>query len=76
MSLTAAKRKSLPLSDFALPGKRKYPDDTIGRARNALARVSEYGSPGTKAKVRAKVKRDWPGIKQKMVPLRSLLRSK
>jgi len=60
--ITAAKRKSLPLSEFAGPG-RTYPDDTIKRARNALSRVSQNGTPSLKSKVRAKVKRDWPSIK-------------
>lgn len=62
MSLSAAKRRSLPKSDFAQPKKRAYPDDTKGRARNALSRVAQNGSPALEAKVRAKVHRDWPSI--------------
>lgn len=62
--ITAAKRHSLPASDFAIPEREAYPVDTAGRARNALSRVSQNGSPEEKARVRAKVKRDWPSIQQ------------
>lgn len=71
--LTAARRRALPRSDFALPGKGagpegkgsgSYPIDTTRRARNALSRVSQHGSPGEKATVRAAVHRKYPGIKQ------------
>ncbi len=62
--ITAAKRHSLPSSDFVFPEKEAYPIDTAGRARNALSRVSQFGSPEEKAKVRAKVRKDWPSIKQ------------
>jgi hypothetical protein len=61
--LTAAKRKALPASQFAL-GKGHYPIDTANRARNALARISQFGGSSQKAKVRAAVRRKYPGIKQ------------
>lgn len=60
--LSSKKRKSLPKSSFALPGKRKYPVDTKGRARNALARVAQHGTPAEKKAVRAKVKARYPSI--------------
>jgi hypothetical protein len=60
--LTAAKRNKLPSSVFAEPGKRKYPLDTKNRAKNALARVSQHGSPAEKAAVRRKVHGKFPGI--------------
>lgn len=69
--LTAAKRKALPSSDFALPGKGEgpegkgsgsYPIPDESHARNALARVSQHGSPEEKARVRAAVHRKYPGI--------------
>jgi hypothetical protein len=72
--LTTKARKALSKSDFALPGKKGstgkggYPDDTKGRARNALSRVSEFGSSSEKAKVRAKVHKDWPSIGQEKDP--------
>jgi hypothetical protein len=59
--ITAARRRRLPKSSFALPGKRKYPIDTIGRARNALARSSGKPEAGT---VRAKVTRRYPSLKK------------
>ena len=59
--LTAKKRNSLPGSDFAVAG-RKYPVNDPNHARNALARVSQYGTPEEKAEVRAKVHSKYPGI--------------
>ena len=59
--LTSAARKKLPGKDFALPGGR-YPVNDPNHARNALARVSQYGTPEEKAKVRAKVRSKYPGI--------------
>lgn len=72
--LTMAKRKALPSSSFALPGKGKgpsgkgagsYPIPDENHARNALARVSQHGSSEEKARVRAAVHRKFPGIGQK-----------
>jgi len=54
--LTTKERNSLPSSTFALPGRR-YPIPDKNHAENALARVSEYGTPEEKAKVRAAVQR-------------------
>ena len=62
--LSSAARKALPAKDFAL-GKGHYPIEDASHARNALARVSQYGSPAEKAKVRAKVHAKYPGIGQK-----------
>lgn len=61
--LTASARHALPKSDFALPGER-YPVNDPNHARAALSRVSQFGSPEEKAKVRAKVSRKFPGIFQ------------
>lgn len=60
--LTAAKRKALPSSSFVEPGERKYPVPDASHARNALARVSQFGSPSEKKKVRAAVHRRFPAI--------------
>jgi hypothetical protein len=64
--LTAAARKRIPKSSFAIPAKKpgsgSYPIPDKSHARNALARVSQHGSPAEKAKVRAAVKRKYPGI--------------
>ena len=62
--LTAAARKKLPSKSFALPGGR-YPIEDANHARNALARVSQFGSPEEKSKVRAAVHRKYPGIGKK-----------
>jgi hypothetical protein len=61
----------LPTKEFA--GKdRSYPIDTANRARNALSRVSQFGSPQLKAQVRAKVAKKYPGISQHYGPLSQL----
>lgn len=60
--LTASMRRALSGKSFALPGRR-YPIENASHARNALARVSEYGTPAEKAKVRSAVERKYPGIK-------------
>lgn len=66
-----SQRKALPKKDFALPGKKSganpagkggYPIPDAAHARNALARVSQHGSPAQKAQVRAKVHAKFPAI--------------
>ena len=59
--LSTVARKALPAKDFAVSG-RKYPVNDANHARNALARVSEFGTSAEKAKVRAKVKAKFPNI--------------
>lgn len=61
--LTTAGRKKISAKNFAGPD-RSYPIEDASHARNALARVSQHGSPELKAKVRAKVKAKYPGIEQ------------
>jgi len=69
--LTAAGRRKLPASDFALPGRGNgnhgkgpgsYPIPDKSHARNALARVAQHGNPAEQARVRAAVHRKFPGI--------------
>lgn len=60
-TLTAKARKAISTSNFALPGRR-YPIENQSHARNALARVSQYGSPAEKATVRRKVAAKYPNI--------------
>lgn len=62
--LTARARHALPKGDFALPGER-YPIEDSNHARNALARVSQHGSPTEQARVRAAVHRKYPDIGKK-----------
>ena len=52
-------------SSFALPGKRKYPILDKAHARNALARVAQNGTLAEQKKVRAAVKKRYPGIGKK-----------
>lgn len=57
--LTSKGRKSLPKSDFGMPGERKYPMPDKSHAANAKARASQQErkgniSPSTKAKIDAK----------------------
>lgn len=60
--LTAASRRRMKSTSFGLPKQRKYPLDTIGRARNALNRVSQHGTSSEQAQVRRAVKRKYPSI--------------
>lgn len=61
--LTAARRRKIPAGEFAGPD-RSYPIEDKAHARNALARVSQHGTPALKARVRAKVHRKYPEIAQ------------
>ena len=63
--LTYKKRKSLKSSSFVYPSTRKYPIHDIAHARNALARVSAYGTPAEKRKVRAAVYKKYPSLRKK-----------
>lgn len=60
--LSTGERKSLPKSDFGIPGKRAYPMPDASHARNAKARASEMEHKGrisksTEAKIDAKADR-------------------
>jgi hypothetical protein len=57
--LTTKKRNSLPKSEFALPGERKFPINDASHAKNAKARASEMEHKGklstsSKAKIDSK----------------------
>lgn len=58
--LTTERRAEIPGKDFALSGRR-YPIEDVSHGRNALARVSQHGTPAEKATVHRK----YPGIGQK-----------
>lgn len=67
--LTAAKRKALKKSSFAVPkgkgsnpGKDSYPVNDLNHAKNALSRVSANGTPQEKRLVLAAVKRKFPKL--------------
>jgi hypothetical protein len=61
--LTSKTRNNLPSSDFAEPKDRKYPISDRNHAKNALARVSQHGTPAEKKAVKKKVHAKFPGIK-------------
>jgi hypothetical protein len=69
MKLTAAERNRLPASDFAIPSMRKYPIPDRSHARNALARVSQKGTPMERSKVCSAVHRKFPSISEKSCPV-------
>lgn len=71
-TLTAAKRKSLRPSQFALPGKGEgpqgkgsgsYPIPDENHARLALSMVAKHGTQQEKARVRSAVAKKFPAIK-------------
>lgn len=55
-------RRRMSSRSFAIPERRKYRIDDAAHARNALARVSQHGSPAEKRRVRAAVRRKYPDI--------------
>lgn len=66
-ALTTKRRNALPSGKFAGPD-RSYPIDTANRARNALARSSQFASPAVKGQVQRAVARNYPGIEQSKGP--------
>ena len=62
--LTSRGRKQIKDKNFALPGRR-YPIYDRSHAKNALARVAQYGTPEEKKKVRAAVYKKYPSLKKK-----------
>jgi hypothetical protein len=62
--LTSKERDSLPERSFALSGRR-YPIEDFAHARNALARVSQDGTPAEQQKVRRKVHSMYPSLRGK-----------
>lgn len=70
--LSYEKRTRMPKKQFALPSKKEpgepgkgaYPIPDLKHARNALARVSQHGSPSERAAVRRKVYAKFPQLKE------------
>lgn len=60
--LTSEQRNALPAKSFALPKERRYPIHNKTHARNALARVAQFGTDAEKAMVRAAVQAKYPGM--------------
>jgi hypothetical protein len=62
--LTTKQRKRMKSSTFALPRQRAYPIPDLSHARNALARVAQFGTDGEKSKVRRAVEKRFPSLKK------------
>lgn len=69
--LTAAKRNTMPASEFALPGKGAgpegkgsgaYPIDTPARARSALSRGAANATPSQDATIKRAVEEKYPSM--------------
>jgi hypothetical protein len=60
--LSTTARKELSTKSFAEPDKRKYPIENEAHAKNALSRVSQFGSAAEKTKVKRAVKKKYPAI--------------
>ena len=63
--LTSEERGDLRSSSFVFPKSRSYPINDRSHARAALSMVAAHGSSSEQAKVRAAVKKKYPGIKQR-----------
>lgn len=62
--LTTKQRKILKNAEFAIPDKRKYPINDISHARNALSRVSQFGTIAEKRLVRKAVNKKYPSLEK------------
>lgn len=60
--LTSKTRDKLPDESFVFPGERRYPIHDVAHARNALARVSQFGTASEKDAVRRAVHAKYPGV--------------
>lgn len=62
--LSYRERQRLPDSAFAIPEERRYPIHDIAHAKNALARVSQFGTPEERERVRRAVYARYPELKE------------
>ena len=69
MKLSYAQRQNLPKSAFVFPETREYPIQDAAHARNALARVSRFGTRYQKMQVCKKVHRRFPRIHEQSCKL-------
>jgi hypothetical protein len=63
--LTAEGREHIKSKNFVFPKKEAYPIHDLSHARNALARVSQHGSPSEQATVKSKVYEKYPALKER-----------
>ena len=62
-AMSTKDKNKLPDSAFALPEDRAYPINDLAHARNALARVAQFGSAKEKSRVQSAVYRKFPQLK-------------
>lgn len=74
--LTYKEKKELPDSEFAVPEERKYPIENAAHARNALARVSQFGTPKEKKQVCEAVAKRYPSIHETHCTIHQKAKSK
>lgn len=74
--LTTKQRKRFSKKTFALPKERKYPIPDLIHARNALARVSQFGTPEEKRKVARAVRRKFPAFAKRSEFIRNVLKKR
>jgi hypothetical protein len=65
--LDQADRDKIKTKNFALPEEQKYPIEDKRHAANALARVSQFGTPSEKVEVRKKVYEKYPMLAEHKV---------
>lgn len=70
------KRNQLPKSAFALPKERAYPIQDINHARNALARVSQHGTPEEQKKVARAIKKKFPALAERSAFVKDVMKKK
>lgn len=63
--MKAAKRHSLPRSDFVYPDREGFPINDKAHARNALARAAQSKTSGSYETVARKVRAKYPDIQTK-----------
>ena len=61
--LTAAERHKLPEKVFGLPEERAYPMEDKGHARAALSRAAANATPAQQARIKAKARVLYPGMR-------------
>lgn len=64
-ALTPSSRKHITKLHFVFPEERRYPIHDLAHARNALARVSQFGTTEEKNKVRTEVYKKYPALKER-----------
>jgi hypothetical protein len=69
--LSAKGRKRVKAGNFAIPSRRAYPIQDLAHARNALARVRQFGSAEDKRQVYAAVRRKYPSLAERSSVIRT-----